>query len=163
MGRYEGISMVLQARLRSYSSFRFSRGHGHVDTGTFSSETRAELDWSGRGGAFLTRTNRLEGLTRIKQLMMSSYLWMEGMQWQTVATPQQALGRMDCGPLTCSLAVGYVRWTRRTNHERLNSRDLQVTNREPTQQSFTAYRVTNGSLWTRTLTWTDKCKAVGRQ
>jgi hypothetical protein len=101
---------------------------------------------------FFDTSNSSSRVTRIKKLMMSSDLWMDGMSWQTVVTPQQHEERMDCGPLTCSLGVAYVRWTRRMNHERLNTSDVQVTCREDPMtmglaaRQFTRIAAENGKL-----------------
>ena len=62
----------------------------------------------------------------LKNIIMQSPLWIQGQTWETVNTPQQKMD--DCGPLSCSVVVSYVRWSSKKDHERLNSNDISVTN-----------------------------------
>ena len=65
---------------------------------------------------------------RIKRIVMDcKELWKNGMVWETVMTPQQDLERLDCGALGCTLAISYVRWSEKLNHECLNSNNIKVT------------------------------------
>ena len=46
--------------------------------------------------------------SQIWEVITSTKLWKEGMQWEDVDTLQQAPGQLDCGALTCAIAVAYV-------------------------------------------------------
>jgi hypothetical protein len=72
----------------------------------------------------------IERARALEALITSSFLWMDGMHWQTVDTPLQDSKNNDCEALTCSETVAYVRWSRNRNHTQLNTRDLEVTNRQ---------------------------------
>jgi len=71
----------------------------------------------------------LESDARAKQVLdiiKSTDLWKEGMTWEKVETPQQAGGRDDCGADLCAIAVSYVRWSSKTNHVCLNTKNLKI-------------------------------------
>jgi hypothetical protein len=73
-----------------------------------------------------------ERAAKIQKAIMGTELWRNGMQWDVVATPQQAPGRVDCGALTCAIFVAYIRWSANLTFERLGRGRLQLTtNRDP--------------------------------
>ena len=51
----------------------------------------------------------------IWEVITRTKLWKEGMQWEEVDTPQQAPEQLDCGVLTCAIAVACVQWSSNLN------------------------------------------------
>jgi hypothetical protein len=90
----------------------------------------------------------------VYDIFIKSPLWKEAMTWETVDTPQQE--KDDCGPMSGAITMSYVRWSARlSNHERLNSNDLQLTTRVDairlgrSARNFARQTITNRSLPTQ--------------
>jgi hypothetical protein len=60
---------------------------------------------------FILRGDSTTRSDRIKNAIITTDLWKDGMSWEAIDTPQQGPRTLDCGALVCVMAVAYMRWS----------------------------------------------------